>query len=527
MEKSFSREFAALDKQISSAETRSVYGKDLHRIPQQRFEKSLEDFLQHVFPGSQESGVGGDHQNVVPEHRRILIFSDGRDKRVLKSGDSDEILSNSLDQEIRTHIQRNLSDSNFLTTQELFALDADSFHASFEHAETLSGRFSDLFRGAEAVTLVVVGGGSLVDVVKHALFLYPNELGVKLRFVVVPTALTVTAFTSAFAVLEKSGAKKTHPSRDVDECVWFEGVLSGAPPSLNAAGFGDLLARFVAYGDWYLAHCLGFAENYQPHSFQLMEPFTERLVQLAPEIGLMKSRNRLSTASTFSLSEALSMAGIVMTLSQETTPLSGFEHVLSHALDFLRLSSGRPLVLHGEQVALGCLASAHVFDWLISQDQILVDEFRKWPLQQGRNACVSLLRGAPYFGDQESELGRSEREAKMEMLKPELNKAEIHFSKEYEKKHLQWETSSSAIADFVKNWGCIRKELRRLTLPAIEMEKLLNQSGLPICPEMTNPPTTALEFRFAARFSPFVRARWSIGDLLYWMDFDPAIVAGI
>ena len=62
-------------------------------------------------------------------------------------------------------------------------------------------------------------------------------------------------------------------SRPVSAAFWARPFLECAPPGMSRAGFGDLLARFVAYGDWLLGYRLGVMERYDESAFRLMEPF--------------------------------------------------------------------------------------------------------------------------------------------------------------------------------------------------------------------------------------------------------------
>ena len=66
--------------------------------------------------------------------------------------------------------------------------------------------------------------------------------------------------------------------------------------------------------------------------------------------------------------------------------------------------------------------------------------------------------------------------------------------------------------------------LRSQTLRASELEPLLMQSGLPCRPEETGPPTTAAELQWAVAFSPFVRSRMNLSDLLFWMGREDLVV---
>jgi hypothetical protein len=76
----------------------------------------------------------------------------------------------------------------------------------------------------------------------------------------------------------------------------------------------------------------------------------------------------------------------------------------------------------------------------------------------------------------------------------------------------------------VDAWGDIRLELARLTMRAGELEPLLRKSGLPCRPGETDPSTTEEEFRWAVAFSPFVRVRMNLSDLLFWMDREDLVV---
>jgi hypothetical protein len=98
-----------------------------------------------------------------------------------------------------------------------------------------------------------------------------------------------------------------------------------------------------------------------------------------------------------------------------------------------------------------------------------------------------------------------------------IDAALAEFSAEYRKKSERWCNVRPRIGSFVDAWREIRPDLARVTLRAEELEPLLKKSGLPCRPGETNPPTTAEEFRWAMAFSPFVRSRMNLSDMLFWM----------
>jgi len=248
-------------------------------------------------------------------------------------------------------------------------------------------------------------------------------------------------------------------------------------------------------------------ERYDESAFRLMEPFAGGIRDAAAGFGL----GRLPEDATACTAAALAMAGISMSTAGETTPLSGFEHVISHALDFLRLTAERDLVFHGEQVALGSLVSARTIDRVLSLKDLRDIDWRDGDAGQALQVLETRLAAAPLPG------GAGAFREKMAAALGE-------FSGEYEKKAGRWAAARARIGSFVNDWDGIRRELARLTLRAAEMEQLLKRSGLPCRPEETVPPTEPEEFRWAVTFSPFVRSRMNLADMLFWMGREDLVV---
>jgi glycerol-1-phosphate dehydrogenase [NAD(P)+] len=429
----------------------------------------------------------------LPGNRRIRVFVDGVAKKCSESptGEIDGAFQALLNEAGIPYRWTDLSAS--------LALPPRDIHAS----HTCLERIRSLVREGGEDAAVVLGSGSVTDLVKHALHLE----GKPIPFVSIPTALTVTAFTSAFAIIDFHGAKRTLQSRPVSAAFWVRPFLECAPAGMSRAGYGDLLARFVAYGDWFLGHRLGVMERYDESAFRLMEPFAGGIRTAADGFA----QYPLPREATACAAAALAMAGISMSTVGETTPLSGFEHVISHALDFLRLTAGRELVFHGEQVALGSLVSARTIDRLLAIETLKdvawrdADIGRSLRVLEERMAAAPLpLGGAPY--------------------REKMDAARAEFSREYQKKLERWAAARPGIGSFVDSWGELRHELARLTMRAVELEPLIKKSCLPSRPGETDPPTADEEFRWAVAFSPFVRLRMNLSDLLLWMGREDLVV---
>jgi glycerol-1-phosphate dehydrogenase [NAD(P)+] len=450
-------------------------------VPHQHYADTVDEFIDQL-----KGFVGSARQN----SKDLTVFVDGMPKVCSEKGAPD------VDRAVRDALNNAGLSPDWVVLSERLGVPPADLHASHHLVENTR----DVVRACRPGIFVVLGSGSITDVVKQALFLE----GIGSPFISIPTALTVTAFTSAFSVIDFFGAKRTGFSREIAATFWIRSILECAPPRMSRAGYGDLLARFVAYGDWYLGKRLGVMDRYDETAFRLMEPFVEGIKKSADGFA----RSPLPEETIRCISASLAMAGIAMSVSGETTPLSGFEHVISHGLDFLRLTSGRGLVFHGEQVALGCLTSARAFDWLIGNNSIDALSWLQDPENEGLVILNDLIDKAP--------------------LPPApdlIEKARQEFIREYMKKSSRWkeELTLGRIGAFTKEWPEIQSSLTRLTQRTTEIASLMRLSGLPLTAGATTPPTSNNEYEWAVRFSPFVRSRMNISDLIFWMGEDPAL----
>jgi glycerol-1-phosphate dehydrogenase [NAD(P)+] len=437
-------------------------------------------------------------QTHLPANGGIRIFVDGFPKKC-SEGPTAQI-----DKEFRALLSEAGIPFCWTDLSAELAIAPGELHASHACLEQIR----TVVRNGKEDAAVVLGSGSITDLVKHALHLEARPI----PFVSIPTALTVTAFTSAFAIIDFHGAKRTLQSRPVSAAFWVRPFLECAPAGMSRAGYGDLLARFVAYGDWFLGHRLGVMERYDESAFRLMEPFAGGIRTVADGFAGYP----LPQEATACTAAALAMAGISMSTAGETTPLSGFEHVISHALDFLRLTAGRELVFHGEQVALGSLVSARTIDRLLAMESLRGVAWRGEDVGQSLRVLEKRMAAAPLSGKAGSLSPDPYRE--------KLDAARAEFSAEYQKKSQRWAAARPGIGSFVDDWGGIRLELARLTMRAGELEPLLKRSGLPCRPGETEPSTTEEEFRWAVAFSPFVRVRMNLSDLLFWMGREDLVL---
>lgn len=446
--------------------------------------------------------------NVLPPtSRAALVFTDGVPKKAMETFSVDNHFLKILNEASYT--------SQWVDVSKFVGAPHGSLSASHQYVEPLR----NLIHNSSAELVFVLGSGTITDLIKHAM--HEDNSGKIL--VSVPTAISVTAYTSTFAVLDFNGAKRTKTSRCPNFVLWISSYVSNAPHRMTQAGFGDLLAPFLAYGDWALANALEMAPTYSDASFHLLKPFFNGIQNSAQAVG----QNSLSPDIIECLCAALGIAGIGMSLAGETAPFSGGEHAVSHGLDFLRTISGRRHVLHGEQVALACVPVATIFDWFLQTPK---PDVRKWrtetPLQHAE-ILKRTFASAPIWGESLFSMTNLEFSNRCEQIEYALFVAQKEFSEDYLKKAEKWASLHPFRKTLANQWPDIQKIVRSLVLSEREIEFLLKLANLPLSPENTEPRTSPMELRWALRFAPFVRSRTSVLDLAFWMGEDPAIIAGI
>ena len=220
---------------------------------------------------------------------------------------------------------------------------------------------------ADADCVVTVGSGTVTDIGKAAA---PGGT----PLITVQTATSVNGYADPFSVLLHHGVKRTVPSRWPDALVIDPGVLRDAPPDLNRAGAGDLMAMFTANADWYLASAVpgpplppgadpgdgpGVHPGdppYHPAVAGLVRARGPRLLALAAGLGPDAAPGPLAE-----LAGLLTLSGIAMGVAGSTAPASGMEHAISHLLEMAATARGEPASFHGTQVGVASIVAARTW----------------------------------------------------------------------------------------------------------------------------------------------------------------------
>jgi glycerol-1-phosphate dehydrogenase [NAD(P)+] len=362
-------------------------------------------------------------------------------------------------------------------------------HADVEHVESV-------LWGLEPDTaLIALGSGTVTDIAKHAAFLYDQQHPEQPRMVYIccPTANSVTAYAANMAVLLKDGVKRTLPSRYPTAIISDLRVLASAPKAMTLAGLGDCCARFVAYGDWYLASALGLVDFYSEVPLALLNNLDSILLKSAPSIG-----QRSHTGEAI-VARALLLAGIAQSVVNMSAPISGTEHVTSHVLDMIADHFHHGLALHGAQVGVATLTAAQLYqNFLDNFDPEVVNFDSCYPkYEQMRKRIYQLFQP----------------------VDPTGVVAEECWS-DYSRKLTQWHQNRAIFEQFCQSWQSThRSKLASLVCPPNVVHQILSKAGAPLIPQELEPPISQGEFDFAVNNGHFIRARFVLSDLLYFLGW--------
>jgi hypothetical protein len=91
---------------------------------------------------------------------------------------------------------------------------------------------------------------------------------------------------------------------------------------------------------------------------------------------------------------------------------------------------------------------------------------------------------------------------------------------DYSQKLALWRRSRTHFEQFCKAWHSIhRPKLASLVCPSNVIYQILSQAGAPLTPQELEPPISQEEYDFAVRSGHFIRARFVLGDLFYFLGW--------
>lgn len=389
---------------------------------------------------------------------------------------------------LKPMVKRMLADDGFeVQTIELAGDERGVVHPDFHEVETVKKHLRT------GVPVVALGSGVITDITKHASFLFDQEHPEQphLPLVFCQTANSVPAFASRMAVISKDGVKRTWPSRLSDVLIIDLETLQGALLQYTLGGIGDTSPMFTAFADWYIGDYFGMSK-YVDGSWYIMEDVNTLLLPYAHDVG------QHTPIGMEVLGKILTLGGLSMTYARESSPMSGYEHVVSHMLDMAADHFGRPIANHGSQVAVAAVLHLIGFGWFLDEfDPSKIDIERCYPSVEEMEKKVMAA-----FAD----------------IDPSGAMGAECWS-DYKQKVTAWHKARPIFEKFLADWPNQRAHLESLILRAEKYVASYQEAGHPLYFEELNVPVAESQARWAYQNAHLMRKRFSHADLLYYTGF--------
>jgi glycerol-1-phosphate dehydrogenase [NAD(P)+] len=343
------------------------------------------------------------------------------------------------------------------------------------------------------VPVATVGSGVVSDITKHASFLFdeahPDISPVPLVFC--QTASAVPAYASRMAIISKGNVKRTWPSRLPNVIIQDIKTLCDCPLEYSLGGIGDMCAMFPGFADWYLGTYFGMT-HYQQASWEILEDVKDLMFAYAEEIG------KRTPVGMEVLAKIQTLGGLTMTFARDSSPVSGYEHVVSHMLDMSAEHYDRPIGNHGSQCAVAGIPTLIGMGWLLDNlDPAKVDIDRCYPSYEVMEERV--------------------RAAFAEIDPTGASGAECWS--DYKKKLDGWYLARPQFEQFLADWDSQKAHLESLMLRVEPYVRSLNASGHPMLFDELNVPIPEDQARWAYHNAHLMRKRFFASDIVYFMGW--------
>lgn len=187
---------------------------------------------------------------------------------------------------------------------------------------------------ADTQAIIGIGGGKVIDAAKYICFLK------ELPFISIPTSTSSDGFASSSASLLLHGRRNSVPAVMASGIVVDTQVIRTAPERFIYSGIGDMISKITALYDWLYEEKCGYTK---------IDDFAMMTAKKAVNSFVRTPYDSIKdTVFLKELVDSLAMSGIANEIASNSAPVSGSEHLISHALDKI-LDSPQ---LHGIQVGI-------------------------------------------------------------------------------------------------------------------------------------------------------------------------------
>ena len=193
-----------------------------------------------------------------------------------------------------------------------------------------------------------VGTGSLNDICRVASY----ETGK--RFAIFATAPSMDGFASDTAPIIENNFKNSWKAEQPEIILADTKILADSPVELKAAGFGDIIAKYIGLVDWKISNLLT-DEYYCDNIANLTMQAIKKVVAMGEHV------TDANEEAAGSVMEALVFTGLAMKLAGTSRPASGAEHVVSHFWECRKLLEGIWPEFHGKKVGVATVLVNRIY----------------------------------------------------------------------------------------------------------------------------------------------------------------------
>lgn len=428
--------------------------------------------------GMQRIEIGPEALYLLPEAVSELLQGDYESPRVVLVMDATPMRRDGKDLKAEAE---SLLAGRFEVKRAVIGAGHDELHADEEALNEAEAVVAD------ADCVAVVGSGTITDICKVA----THRTG-GAPLVVVQTAASVDGYSDDVSVVLKSGVKRTIPSCWPDTLLVDLPTVAQAPTAMTTAGFGDAISLYTAPADCYLASIMGLDHSYHSAPIDMMMGHGREVTDAAAGVG------RQEPEAMERLVRLLVVRGIASGVSGSTAILSGAEHLVSHMIDMHASQHDLPFGVHGAQVGVATIPVAAAWDVLFDElDPSKVDIDSCFPepeeMESAVRAAFAGLDTSGAVGDE--------------------------CWSDYGKKLELWRENQDKFEAFLNDWPHRRDELREFVATPEHLGSALTDAGAPVRFGDLNPPVSPQTTRWAIRNCHFMRDRFTIVDLLFFLGW--------
>lgn len=232
--------------------------------------------------------------------------------------------------------------------------------------------------------ILSIGTGSVNDVCRYAAYISNKELAI------FGTAPSMDGFASDTAPLIKDNFKSSYQCKQPSVVLADTKILANAPLELKAAGYGDIMAKYLGIVDWKVSNYVT-GEYICPRIIDFVKETIDNVTKNTDKI------NSSDPKAAEYIMDALIITGCAMQLAHSSRPASGAEHIVSHFWEIHKLEKGIWPDYHGKKVGIAMCLLLPIYKSLLKYEHATIvpeklhlDDILKHYSERNKNDIINL-----------------------------------------------------------------------------------------------------------------------------------------